>query len=142
MEKTDIFELIHTMELFTNQAIIQWTKSFPYPLGISPILTLAELQNKGPQKQSVLAHSLGFTPGAMTNIANKLIKLDYAERQFDESDRRIVYLAITDEGKRVLKFAHLKGQELRIELFKTLSESERAQLLNIYKKLLSEFKNL
>lgn len=142
MKKTDVFELIHTMELFTNQALIHWTKSFPYPLGISPILTLAELQSKGPQKQSALAQSLGFTPGAMTNIANKLIKEGYAIRQFDDSDRRIVYLALTAEGKKVLELAHLKGKELRFHLFETLSESERAQLLQIYKKLLSAFKSL
>lgn len=136
MEQTDIFKLIHAVELFTNEAIIRWMNSFEHNIGISPVLVLAELKQKGPQKQTVLAKKLGYTPGAMTNIANRLIKLGLAERQYNENDRRNVFLSITDKGADVLKEAQQKGRELRAGLFKVLSEEEVQQFLSIYEKLL------
>lgn len=142
MENDNVFKLIHTMELFTNQAIIKWTKSFPYRIGISPILVLSNLNLNGPQKQSVLAEKLGYTPGAMTNTSSRLIKYGYAERTFDERDRRVIYLKITDEGEKVLKEAHEKGKQLHLELFKALSETEIQQFLSIYQKLLKQSHSL
>lgn len=139
MGKTDIFALIHTIGLFSNQAIIEWNKSFPYKIGIAPILVLKELAEHGHQKQSDLANTLGLTPGAVTNIANKLIKEGYAQRQPDDTDRRIVYLIITGEGQKVLNCAEQMGQELRMKLFQILSDAEQKQLLKIYQKLLSNF---
>lgn len=138
MEKDDVFNLIHTMELFTNQAIVKWTKTFPYQISISAILVLSELKLNGPQRQSDLANSLGFTPGAVTNISNRLIKEGYAERQFDNNDRRVIFLRITDQGKKVVKEAHERGKQLHLELFKVLSKTEIQNFLAIYQKLLKQ----
>ncbi|MEC1524587.1 MarR family transcriptional regulator [Neobacillus niacini] len=137
MEHNNIFELIRTVELFTNESIIRWTKAFKYKIGISPILVLSVLKQNGAQKQTTLANELGYTPGAMTNIANRLISQGFAKREFNEEDRRIVLLEITEEGKNVLKEAQRVGKELRKELFQQLSEEEIEQFLAIHKKLVN-----
>lgn len=134
--EANIFNLIRTVELFTNESIVRWTKTFQPNIGISSILVLAELRTKGMLKQSTLSNELGYTPGAMTNIANKLIKEDYAERKYNENDRRMVLLAITEKGLSVLEDAQKKGQELRKELFSVLSQEEVAQFLAIHEKIL------
>lgn len=139
MENPDIFKLIHAVELFTNEVIVRWMNAFEHNIGIAPVLVLSQLNKKGPQKQTVLAKKLGYTPGAMTNIANRLIKQEMAERKYNEDDRRNVLLCITDKGKDVLKEAHQKGQELRVELFQKLDEEELQQFLKIYEKLLTSF---
>ncbi|WP_106495733.1 MarR family winged helix-turn-helix transcriptional regulator [Lentibacillus sp. Marseille-P4043] len=139
MEKNNVFKLIRAVELFTNESIIRWTKSFKHNIGISPILVLSELKQKGAQKQSELANELGYTPGAMTNIANRLIKDGYADRKYDEADRRIIRLAITDIGMELLEEAQQKGIELRKELFSVLTEEEIEQFLAIHEKLLGNF---
>lgn len=136
MDESNIFKLIRTIELFTNESIMRWTRAFQPNIGISSILVLAELRDKGKKRQSFLSNELGYTPGAMTNIANKLIKEGYAERKYDEDDRRVVLLAITDNGVAVLNEAKQTGQELRKELFTALSETEMAQFLAIHEKLL------
>lgn len=140
MEKDNLFKLIHTVEQFTNEAILTWSKSFQHNVGISPILVLSELHMKGPQKQTDLANHLGYTPGAITNIANRLIKCRYAVRQYNEQDRRHVLLQITDLGEAVLHEAYEKGKEIRLELFQTLTEEEIHQFLTIHEKLLTKFK--
>jgi len=141
LEKTDIFKLIRSVEMVTNETIIQWTKSFKHNIGISPILVLAELKQNGPQKQTVLAEKLGYTPGAMTNISGKLVKLGFAVREYNEGDRRNVMLSITKKGITVLNDAQQKGEELRINLFQALSEEELQQYLAIQEKLLRNFKS-
>ncbi|OAB34861.1 MarR family transcriptional regulator [Paenibacillus macquariensis subsp. defensor] len=139
MGQTDIFKLIRSGELFTNEAIIRWMKSFDYNIGISPVLVLTELKLRGTQKHTTLSKKLGYSPGAITSIADRLIKLGLAERKYNENDRRNVFLSITDKGLEVQQQAIQKGRELHVELFKVLSEEEVQQLINIYEKLLKNF---
>jgi len=135
LKQTNIFKLIHMIEQMNNANIIRFTKSFSYPLGISPILVLSELQTKGPQKQAELAEMIGYTKGAMTNIAEKLVKLGLAERLYDPSDRRTIRLQITTEGEKALIKAQSIGQEVFMQLFEVLNEEEVAQYLLIQEKL-------
>lgn len=136
MQESSIFQLVRTIELFTNETIIRWSKAFPYNTSISQILVLSELRQKGVRKQSELANELGYTPGAMTNIATRLIKDAHAERVYDESDRRIIRLNITDKGKAILDKAQQTGQEMREQIFSVLTEEEVQQYLAIQQKLL------
>lgn len=141
MQETNIFKLIRTVELFTNASIVSWTKTFQHNIGISSILVLAELRANGMQKQSTLSNALGYTPGAMTNIANKLIKDGYAAREYNENDRRIVLLTITEEGLIILADAQQKGREMKGELFSVLSQAEIEHFLNIHEKLLKSLES-
>ncbi|TQR21626.1 MarR family winged helix-turn-helix transcriptional regulator [Psychrobacillus vulpis] len=133
--KPDIFKVIRTMELFSNEAIIRWTKAFDRNIGLSPILVLVELRKKGPQKQTVLATSLGYTPGAITNTSTKLVKEQYAERLYNEEDRRNVLLKITPKGEALLEEAREVGEALYLELFSVLDDEELNQLLYLYEKM-------
>ncbi|WP_010531431.1 MarR family winged helix-turn-helix transcriptional regulator [Lentibacillus jeotgali] len=134
----NILELIRAVELFTNKSIIRFNEAYEHNIGISSILVLAELNKKGPQKSSAIAKELSYTPGAMTNIANKLINEGYAVRQYDEKDRRRVMLAITDQGQHALEDAQKTGQVLRKDVFETLTEEEIRQFRAIYEKLLDQ----
>ncbi|WRT00322.1 MarR family transcriptional regulator [Lysinibacillus fusiformis] len=129
------------IEQVNNANIIRFTKAFPYPLGISPILVLNELQVKGPQKQAELAETIGYTKGAMTSIAEKLVKLGLAERLYDPSDRRTIRLDITDEGKVALSKAQSIGKEVFVQLFEVLDDTEIAQYLQIQEKLVQGIQN-
>ncbi len=62
MEEQTLFELIHNMDKFTNQMIIQWNKTFNEDLGISHVLVLGHLKNNGKSRPSDIAKILGLTP--------------------------------------------------------------------------------
>ncbi|ANU28174.1 MarR family winged helix-turn-helix transcriptional regulator [Planococcus versutus] len=136
METENLFKLIHTVEAITNKAIIIWNDSFPYNLSVSSILVLSELERNGPQNQMKLANLLGFTGGALTNIATKLIKLELAIRTFNELDRRQVLLKITPSGISLLEKAQELGKRQHMDMFQVLDEDEIAQYLSINEKLL------
>lgn len=140
METEDLFKLIHTVEAITNEAIVAWNDVFPHNLGVSPILVLSELERNGPQNQMKLAGLLGFTGGAMTNIASKLVKLELAIRTFNDSDRRQVLLKVTPKGSSLLQEAQKLGKQQHVEMFQVLNEDEIAQYLSINEKLLKSLK--
>ncbi|MDH5164145.1 MarR family transcriptional regulator [Bacillus obstructivus] len=130
-----IFELIHEMDQVTNQLIIQWNQMFSESLGISHILVINHLNKHGKSRPSDIARSLGLTPPSLTHLSEKLIKKGFANRMRDENDRRILYLDITDEGRKVLSKAQESGKTLRKQLVQKLTDEEISQLLNLYEKL-------
>lgn len=135
MENETIFDLLHAMDQMTNKLIVHWNKTFNENLGVSHILVLSHLKEHGKSRPSDIAKALGLTPPSLTHLSEKLVKKGLAVRTADEADRRILYLSITDEGRIVLRRAHVEGQELRKKLFEKLTDEERKQLLAIYKKL-------
>lgn len=138
MEEQTIFELIHDMDQFTNQLIIQWNRTFNEDLGVSHVLVLGHLSINGKSRPSDIAKRLGLSPPTLSYLSEKLVKRKLAVRLFDESDRRIVYLDITSNGLAILKRAMEEGVRLRRELLGTLTEEDRAQLAKIYRKLNTE----
>ncbi|CDQ41618.1 MULTISPECIES: MarR family winged helix-turn-helix transcriptional regulator [Virgibacillus] len=135
MEEQTIFDIIHSMDKVTNKLIIQWNKLFEEDLGVSHILILGHLKAKGRSRPSDIAKALGLTPPSLTHLSEKLVQRELIIRIIDESDRRIIYLDITDKGTEILKRADQEGQILRKNLFEKLTDEERLRLLEIYKKL-------
>ncbi|WP_308419811.1 MarR family winged helix-turn-helix transcriptional regulator [Ornithinibacillus halotolerans] len=123
------------MDKVTNNLIIQWNKVFNNDLGVSHVLVLGHLKAHGKSRPSDMAKVLGLTPPTVTHLTEKLVKRQLITRSTDENDRRIFYLEITADGEKVLKEAHESGQKLRKNLFEKLTEEERQQMLQIYKKL-------
>jgi len=138
MKEQTIFELIHDMDKFTNQLIVEWNKVFNEDLGVSHLLVLGHLKHNGKSRPSDIAKILGFTPPTLSYLSEKLVKKKYAVRLVDETDRRTVYLEITDSGAQILRRATVEGQRLRRELFEKLSEDDQEHLARIYKKMNSE----
>lgn len=135
MRQKSIFQLIHLAEQMNNEHIVRFTSEYAYPIGVSPILVLSELNTRGARKQVELAELLGFTKGAMTNISNKLVDLGLAKRLYDDKDRRTIQLQITPEGQSALKQAQAIGDKLFTELFSVFTDGELAQYFQLQEKL-------
>lgn len=135
MQEQTVFQILHNMDKFTNSLIIKWNKIFSEDLGVSHILALGYLHVNGKSRPSHIAKALGLTPPTVTNLTNKLVKRDLAVRLYDEDDRRIILIDITDEGIDILNRANEKGHNLRKEMFLKLTEEERNQMLHIFEKL-------
>lgn len=135
MQEQTIFELIYNMDTYTNQLIVEWNKVFNEDLGVSHLLVLGHLREHGKSRPSDIAKRLGLTPPTLSYLSEKLVKRKFAVRKLDMSDRRIVYLEITNAGEKVLAKAEIEGQQLRRALFAKLTEEDREHLTRIYKKM-------
>lgn len=137
MEKATIFELIRTAELLNDQTLLYFMNNFDKEVGFSQILVLHQLRERGAQKPTQLAKILGYSPGAMTGLADKLIQEGYSVREYSETDRRIILLSITNEGHKLLEEAQEQGQVMRERLYSVLNEEEINRMLDIQRKLLN-----
>lgn len=142
MENNNFFELIHNVELLNDATMTLFMKKFNMNVNISQILALSKLKDKGSQKPSSLALSLGYTSGAITKLTNNLVKEGYIIREQQENDRRVILITITDRGLDVLEEAQKKGRNLRNEVYSVLNTEEVEQLLSIQKKLFEHVKYL
>ncbi|WP_296664873.1 MarR family transcriptional regulator [Demequina sp.] len=82
-----------------------------------------------------LVASSMVTGGAVTNRIDRLAARGYVRRERDEEDGRVVWVALTDEGRRVVDatLPHHAANELR--MIQSLSPSERDQLVALVRKL-------
>ena len=105
--------------------------------GITPpqFFTLRTLKDQGQMcKMSDLAAMRLLTPAGATGIVDKLIHLELVERKFDESDRRVVLLALTDRGAATLSGMERKMEAMMRRFFDGISAGDRATFLRIIRK--------
>src|SRR5687767_5537384 len=63
------------------------------------------------QKMLELAHELGVTLPALSQIVDRLVRRDMVERHSDSEDRRIVRVFLTDSARNVLRESHEQRRE-------------------------------
>ena len=136
MKHSTFIELIHISEMLSDKAVVHYLKTFNRNISVSQIIVLNRLGEEGAQMPSQLARVLGYTTGAMTGIANKLVQSGYVRRCTQEGDRRVSKLVITDAGRILLEEAHTHGLKMRETLYSVLTDDELNQYLSIQKKLL------
>lgn len=96
------------------------------------VLLLAE---HGPQKASAMAELLRITSGAVTGIADRLIEHGYIERTRSEEDRRIVYLEITEEGRKLVGFILEMREHIMFKLYNGFEVEEMEIATNMFQRM-------
>jgi len=85
-----------------------------------------------------IATKLGVSMSAVTGIIDRMVKHGYAERQRDDSDRRLVLVQLTDKGKQIItEFNQHKNTELR-QILSVLTEEDRTTFLGYIQKIVDE----
>ena len=72
------------------------------PLSAASLAVLLILEDDGKQTMGQLTGLCHFTTSAMTGTVDHLETSKMVERVHDEADRRIVYVQLTEHGKREL----------------------------------------
>jgi DNA-binding MarR family transcriptional regulator len=67
-----------------------------------------------PKNMSSIAKRLSVTMGTLTTSMNSLVKKEYVNRERSERDRRVVYISLTEKGKRAYQ-QHARFHEDMIE---------------------------
>lgn len=73
--------------------LFQQRAAASYGLGVSDMKALDVLMRNGPQTAGQLGAALNLTSGAVTGIADRLIKRGFAQREADAADRRRVLIS-------------------------------------------------
>lgn len=90
-------------------------------LTMPQVRVLFELvEEEGERSAGELAEALSVAPPTITGLTDRLVKQNLVQRREDPRDRRVVRLALTDEGRALTaEIAEQAGAYLR-EVFDTL----------------------
>ncbi len=77
------------------------------------------------------------TVSNLTGIVDRLEEKSLVVRERDKHDRRVVYVRLTDKGKKLYKVSVANFEESVAEFFSPLDKSQQKELSTILRKLLS-----
>ncbi|WP_111309443.1 MarR family winged helix-turn-helix transcriptional regulator [Confluentibacter sediminis] len=121
--------------LYTANWINSYQNEFFKSFGISPqqynILRILKGANEPLNVQTIKDRMVERSPN-VTRLMDKLCAKNYIERLACSGDRRVVKIAITNEGKYLLESI---PEDFSKELLKNLSEEEGEQLSNLLDKM-------
>ncbi len=78
----------------------------------------------GENTMSVVAKKLGITAGSLTTSVNSLVNKKYVIRQRNEEDRRVVFLKLTEKGKRAYEHHRDYHRQMTEAVISRLDEAE------------------
>ena len=78
----------------------------------------------GESTMSVVAKKLGITAGSLTTSVNSLVNKKYVIRQRNEEDRRVVFLKLTEKGKRAYEHHRDYHRQMTEAVISRLDEAE------------------
>ena len=87
-------------------------------------------------KMCDLANEIALTTGGVTRLIDRIVEAGYVQRTPSDSDRRVLYLELTESGHDILEAAcrtHLK--DLDEQMFSRLTRREAQQLDSLLEKL-------
>jgi DNA-binding MarR family transcriptional regulator len=97
-----------------------------------PQLLILELLNRqGASKMTDLAKFMKVTTAASTGIVQRLVLLGYVQREYDQSDRRIIRIKLSVKGAGFLKKINQQRTQSVIRIFSQISEDDRKEYLRI-----------
>ncbi|WP_410512705.1 MarR family transcriptional regulator [Paenibacillus sp. BR2-3] len=91
-------------------------------------------KKEGP-KVSEISRYLGLTPPTVTQLINSLEAKNMVERQADSSDRRVVRVILSEQGKAVTRRAKAHMDTSLNKLVEYLGEEESNQLAELLLKV-------
>lgn len=94
-----------------------------------------------PQNMSSIAKKMSVTMGTLTISMNSLVKKGYVSRERSEKDRRVVYIQLTEKGKRAFHHHASFHEEMIEAVVKGLEDGEREVLVTSLVQLKEFFLN-
>jgi DNA-binding MarR family transcriptional regulator len=88
-----------------------------------------------PKNMSAIAKELSVTVGTLTIAMNSLVKKGYVIRRRGVEDRRVVYISLSEKGRRAYAHHEQFHREMIEEILKDLSPEETTGLVKALTKL-------
>ncbi len=110
----------------------------PSSLGHHDLRIIEYLGESGQQKMRSVAGHLGLAVNTMTTIIDHLEQKGLVQRTRSSTDRRVIYVALTEDGRRIFEEVAQAKLSFHRSLLSVLAEEEQEQLLFLFRKIASE----
>lgn len=108
-------------------------------LSKSELFTLLQVDRNGEIIMSQIADFVNIPMSTATGLIERLVKKGYIERMRNETDRRIVAIRLTDEGKKLIGEVKESVSKLIGTVLEVLTDEEKKLLMNLFSKLTGIF---
>lgn len=89
------------------------------------------LFHNGPHTMKELSERMDLTHGASTGLVDRLHRLGLVERERSLEDRRVVHVAVTTEGQKLIERIELRRHAILGKIIDQLTPEERRLMLKI-----------
>lgn len=110
----------------------------PEELTVDQFKTIRYLRYNGSCTSSELSDIFCVGKSSITSIITRLSDKGLIERMPEEKDRRVINLALSDEGKRICDFMEEQVQNVLMEVINRFDEQEALAFIGTYEKLAKE----
>lgn len=88
-----------------------------------------------PKNMSTIARELSVTVGTLTIAMNSLVKKGYVNRERGKEDRRVVYISLSEKGRKAYDHHEQFHHQMIQEILEELTSEETEALVKSLKKL-------
>lgn len=92
------------------------------------LICLMEVAGSGPVTATAISRAVHLSPSTVVGIIDRLEEKGWVVRARDTSDRRVVHVAVTEQGKALLERAPSPLQRTLAEALNSLPELEQATI--------------
>ncbi|MGL5329185.1 MAG: MarR family winged helix-turn-helix transcriptional regulator [Peptostreptococcaceae bacterium] len=86
-------------------------------------------------KTSELSKCLMITKPAVSKVINGLEEKGYVERMTDKSDRRVVYINLTETGMKILEEENKRFEIFTQRVIEKMGEDDTEEMIRLFKKM-------
>lgn len=105
-------------------------------------ISLIELIGTSKKTMGEIATEVNLTPGTITPIVDRLVKLKYLRRERDEKlDRRKIFITLDKKGEKIDQILLKERLKLSRAILKDLDEIEQDIVLELFNKILLNLEN-
>ena len=108
---------------------------FKCKITMPQFLVLSFLYHQGESNMTALAKYMNVSTAAITGIAERLVRDNYAVRTYEPDDRRIIKIKLTARGNELLKRINQQRRQVTMRVFGKLAPSDRQDYLKIMTKV-------
>ncbi len=130
VDRLDIVQRLDTiMERFVRGMRAHFSHNQSFGLTTTQIFVMRYLSYVEQAKSSEIARIAGLSPGAITQVCDELVRLNYVDRVRSSEDRRVVNVVLTEAGRQKLKELSIdRAQKLGAIMDKLGAEDARTFL--------------
>lgn len=99
------------------------------------LVILVLLDRRGESSMSDMAVAMDVTTAAMTGMVNRLVRYGFITREHAKDDRRVVRIALTPKGSKMVKDMLEARKEIVKSIFGKLTQRDREQYLGILQRI-------
>lgn len=129
---TEMYEIVH--ELLKKYQFRDRNQICCHDITVSQCYVMSELKT-APLSMRSLANALFLDISTMSRVVDQLQKKGYAEREQDPGDKRIIYVSLTESGKKLLSEIEENLIASEKEILQQISPAARHSVLFVLREL-------